>query len=180
MHGGSDSDASSLVSQLESDVEMLAEEEVAAAPEADPLLPADAAVGESNSDDDELASGTRQAPGTHTVPEYSNGYFTVTNNHNYLDVLIGILPRWCKEEELGTKFLSKRVRPKDFAEEKGHPVRSYAVLRAWMLWRTQENGWKDRKVARQRWWLAEVQKLKRDLASMGALGGGTGHSSSDA
>ena len=178
---GLPSDVSSVVSDMESDVEDEAEEQAAKDVAEDPLDSLGPVAEESDDDADDADGSTavgKKKAGTHTVAEHSNVYFTMTNNFGYLDVMLGMLPRWQKDTEMGTPW-SKRVRPQHYAETKENPRRSYTVLRAWMLWRTQQSGWKDRKVVRQRWWAGEEERLRTDIENLQVDGGGTGSEKAD-
>ena len=165
----------SVVSDLESDVEAVAEEEEAAAgPEADPVLPEAPHV----SDDEE--ADARMPPGTYTVAEYSNGYFTTTNHPKWPDVVITILPRWRKDHELGDVNYSFRCRPHHFGESAEAPKRAYMVLQSWMLWRAKTDGWHQRKACRFAWWQAAEDRLRREIVDLQVAGGGTGDAKADA
>ena len=56
-------------------------------------------------------------------------------------------------------------------------VRTFLILRAWMLYRCTAggSGWAYKKKARERWLADESASLARDIAALGAPGGGTGH-----
>ena len=53
------------------------------------------------------------------------------------------------------------------------------VCKAWMLWRCQRGGWHERKPSRARWWLAELEQLRRDIVELDQHGR-TGHHLADA
>ena len=59
-------------------------------------------------------------------------------------------------------------------------LRTYLVLRAWMLWRSTRDGWKDRKSCRAIWWMHEHDKLRSAISALSCLGGGSGNAAADA
>ena len=87
----------------------------------------------------------RKPPGTHT--QWNNGYFTLTRNRKYEDMVIYVAPRLCADAELGTTVMSKRFKIERFDGEAGPTITPF-VLRAWMMQRVQFNNWVERTSAR--------------------------------
>jgi len=169
---GSDADLVSLASDAESDAENEAEEEGPAS--------------EADTSEDELVADptTRAKAGTHTV--FNNGYFTLsddqtllpgTSDRIYDDCKIRIAKTWL--EELGKKNASKNAVFADFDDVPSTPVRSYIVLRAWMLGRFQEGGFHTKKKSRVKFLARETSKLRDDIAKLAVPGGGTGNDFAD-
>jgi len=75
----------------------------------------------------------------------------------------------------GGQNMSKAASPHHYD---GTKATCWLILRSWMLGRVglAKNGWMDARVARQRWWLAEFEKLQDDLDKRG---GGTGNDKAD-
>ena len=96
------------------------------------------AASETDSDVDVVDKAPK---GSHVV--WSNGYFTLIDDHNYPDAKIRIMPRFCVDGELGRKNMSKTLVIGDDIGCK--PDLTYLLLRAWMLWRSNRDGWIDRK-----------------------------------
>ena len=92
-----------------------------------------------------------------------------------------IAKRLCIDTELGRKpEMSRTIKVTEFDGEDGPPLRSFFVLRAWMLWRARHHGWLEKNAARQEWHAREANKLKQDILRMGIVGGGTGSARADA
>ena len=102
----------------------------------------------------ELAD-TRAPAGTFVV--YRSDYSYITDNPKYPDVRLDIHNRWLAE--LGTGQGQKQVTKAHY--DTASPVLSCLVLRAWFLQRSRGNGWVEKKLARSRWALREVEALKR-------------------
>ena len=119
----------------------------------------------------------RAAPGTHIV--WNNGYFSLTNNKNYDNAVLNVLPTWAKDTEMGSNILSRRFRILRFDEQEAHPIVTYIVLRAWMLWRFEQNNFSARTRFRRQWLALQTERLQGDIRSLGVAGGGTGKSEAD-
>ena len=104
---------------------------------------------------------------------WSNGYFTLTDNRNYDNCVMSVLPRWTQEGELGDKLKSKRIKVllKDTTKE--NPRIAYLILGAWMIWKFQQSGFASHLPCRLTWLEAEREKLRRDIQALQVLGGGT-------
>jgi hypothetical protein len=105
---------------------------------------------------------------------WTNGYFTLTDNPNYPDAKVRIVPRWATASEMGISQMSRTVVISHFDSDVAEPVRSYMVLRAWMIHRAQQRGWCDAKSCRKRWFQSEVEQLRKDVVNLAVEGGGTG------
>ena len=111
--------------------------------------------------------------GTYVV--FSNSYFTLRDDPAFPDVRINICPRWTKEGELGTKFMSKTILCSSYGEDKATPrVISYLVLRAWMLYRFQWFDFHMKRSVRRRWLAEETAKLRAHIEALAHPSGGTG------
>ena len=53
-----------------------------------------------------------------------------------------------------------------------NPVRSLLLLRAWMLWRANDNGWAEAKNGRKRQFQEDALYLVRDIIKLQTQGGG--------
>lgn len=162
---GEGSDARSLLSEAESDGEE-------PAPDSDPDGELEADIGFTG----------RAAKGAHTV--FSNSYFLLTDNPNYPDCRMTVHRRWHDEmgisQALGGRGWSKTIGVKTLADPpEGKPVRTYLALRAWMLWKFQEQGFSTKSKGRMNWLSKEVESLRRDIALLGVHGGGTGNVQAD-
>lgn len=152
------SDCASLVSSDESD-----SDDGGAAEEGSSAHP--------SSEGEETASMSKAAAGTHVV--YSNGYFTFTDNRNYSDIRVSVLMRWCKPGLLGVSNRSKTIVPAHYGDERNNPVRSFLVLRAWMLHRAHVDGFCDKRASRRKVFAEETERLRADIAKTGnAVGTG--------
>ena len=69
---------------------------------------------------------------------------------------------------MGTRPMSKLVRPSDNAETRENPVRSLLLLRAWAVWRAQLHGWADHCDRRKKYVADLADRLQRDIATLGA------------
>ena len=125
----------------------------------------------------ELGSLQRGGYGSHNV--FCNGYFTLDNDPTTPHCRIKVLPRWAVNEHMGVTNLSKtlQVRRLDDCSEK--PVRTYLVLRAWMLWRFQQGNFAEHAHCRKAWLAHEIDCLRKGIISLGVLGGGSGHPDAD-
>jgi hypothetical protein len=178
VEGFHDRDTDSEVGSVATDVETEAEEEAEE----------DGAQSQAEESSDELEVGprTRARQGTHRV--FNNGYFTLTNDRTcwpgtalrkYNDCKIRILPRWAKDSEMGARFASKNAKFEDFADDAADPIRSYLVLRAWMLGRMKEKQFCEAKKCRKQFHARELTKLSQDIAALRCPGGGTGNEEAD-
>eukprot|EP00971_Amphidinium_carterae_P175408 3476952-Amphidinium_carterae.1 len=56
-----------------------------------------------------------------------------------MSMMLRLLPRWLQPDKLGKFAEGKSLTPGHFGEaSETTPVRSYAILRAWMLWRFKQ------------------------------------------
>ena len=172
---------------------------VSVASEADTGVESDAEAAEAedsgdDSDDEKSVAGddvrgvavARDRVSGHPFVVWSNGCFTLSDNPAWPDVKIRVLPRWCVDEHMGapvpgdaTTQMSKAVTPTHFGESRERPLRAYAVLRSWSIWRGQQRGFSRGSPYRQRIFDMERARLRADLDALGH-GGRTGHAAADA
>lgn len=132
---------------------------------------------ESHASDGSDEQEVRAKPGTHTA--WGNGYFTCTNDPAYRDAKIRLRPRWCTAEHLQRGEMSKAYTILTYDDTEDAPTRTYLMLRAWMLWRVQRNGFVGKRMVRRRWFEHEVRSLRQDIANLMVAGGGTGSAAAD-
>ena len=58
-------------------------------------------------------------------------------------------------------------------------MRTYLVLRAWMLWRFQQESFAEQARCRKTRLAHEIDCLRTGIISFGVLGGGSGHPDAD-
>lgn len=110
---------------------------------------------------------------------WSNGFFTLTNNPHFADVRVRMLERWATPEFMGRAPKSKTVTPTHFGEDGvAVPVRSYAVLRSWAIWRARQGTFLAGRRSRRELFNRELALLREELRSLGC-GGRTGHPGAD-
>ena len=122
LHDSSD-DVASLVSSADTGVET----EVEACEDTVDQAAGGHASRESSEDEDVRRETERAVSGTYVC--WSNGYFTASNNKNWSDVKVRIVPKWAKAEHMGTSSMSKTVVPSHFGETKENPRRALARRR---------------------------------------------------
>ncbi len=96
---GPDTEGSSVLSESGTD----AEEAIAEIAHVEKLLPPVEDGGDDEADDegdDAIIAKTRQKPGSNTVQEYTNSYFTCTSDPYFIDVVMTIKPVWRKTGEM--------------------------------------------------------------------------------
>ena len=106
---------------------------VDSAPEAEAELQAEEGLagGSGESDEEfekEVGALERAKPGTFII--WNNGYFSLTNNTNYDNDVLGVLTRWAQDGEMGTKELTERFRILRFDMDEAMPFITYSVLQA--------------------------------------------------
>ena len=104
-------------------------------------------------------------------PLWSDEYFWVCDNSgtDCLQVRIRANQRVAVADGgMGSKPMSKLVRPSDYGETRENPVRSLLLLRAWMVWRAQLYGWAERCSRRKNYVAESAYRLQRDIAAIGA------------
>ena len=111
----------------------------------------------------------------------SNGYFSFTDNPLFRDVKVSVAPKWCTLEHLGASSMSKAVLPANFDEPRASPVRSFLVLRAWMLFKARTNEFRDRRSSRRRLFAGETRDLRQRIVALSSSAApSTGHPAADA
>jgi hypothetical protein len=152
--GQRDSDCESLCdsedTEIDSQCEDTREEDIVAAKE--------------DGSDSDVETHVAKPKGRNVV--YSNGYFTFTNNPDFPDVKVTVVPRWCEAGLLGTSLKSKTVVPGHFGEARSTPTRSLLVLRAWMLQKAKFGNFCDSKSSRRRLFADEARKLRTEIVAM--------------
>lgn len=129
--------------------------------------------------DDEEVPVPRKAPGSNVA--YSNGYFTFTDNPEFKDIKVSVVPRWCTRELMGTTEKSKTIIPSNYGDERSNPVRAMLVLRAWMLWKATKNGFCDARSSRRKLFSKETVALRNAIVGMSSsTNPSTGNAAADA
>jgi hypothetical protein len=121
----------------------------------------------SSSSEDEGAAllSARAIKGTHTM--YSNGYFTFTNNPDFNDIKVHIVPRWCTDDHLGTTNMSRTIRPMVYSESKDTTIAvSFIVLKVWMLDRAMFNNFASKRSTRVRLFAKERKAVRDAIVGM--------------
>ena len=104
-------------------------------------------------------------------PLWSDEYFWVCDNigADCLQMRVRAHHRRPRAEGgMGPRPMSKLVRPSDYAETRGNPIRSLLLLRAWAVWRAQLHGWADHCGRRKKYVADLADRLQRDIATLGA------------
>ncbi len=116
--------------------------------------------------DAEESALPRNPKGTHVAWETT--YFTLTHDAARDVIRMRVKPSWLRRECMGESEGSKGLSRNHFA---GHddPVRCcFAVLRAWALWRMQQNRFLRGQASRMSSWRIECERLRRELREIGA------------
>ena len=99
---------------------------------------------------------------------YDNGYFYIPDYENQQDLKIVIREQWTHAPPggLGQRpQKSKTLMPSNFGEKREDPRRSWALLKAWMIWRMRyAPGWIDADGGRKRLVADEEELLRESLA----------------
>ena len=108
---------------------------------------------------------------THRVkrpPLWDNGYFYIPDNTGNPDVKINMHQCWSHEPPGGMGLVkrSKTLTPAHYGESRADCVKSFLMLRAWMLWRVKQKGWVDYDRGRMRHFAEEGTKLQRKIAAL--------------
>ena len=111
----------------------------------------------------------RHPAGTWTIWECC--WFYITKTPNYSDIKCHVrAPLRNAHGGLGTKFLSRTLTPRHYDDEWVNPTKTVLLLRAWTVWRAQQDGWSTVKACRATELLRQRERLKADLAAAhGAL-----------
>jgi len=130
----------------------------AAAPDAGASDLEDPDAVEPEADEGAAALLPRHAAGTWVV--WSHTWVYVTKTPGYRDVKCCVRgPLRNAETGLGLRWLSKTLTPEHFDESWEDPRRSLLLLRSWVVWRVQQNGWADARPCRRR----ELARLQKNL-----------------
>ena len=107
-----------------------------------------------------------RGPRARRGPLYDNNYFYIPDNEGYPDVNMYVHKHWTAKPPLGlgTKpTCSKTVTPTHYGETRENPVRSWMLLRVWMIWRATREGWAARAPGCCRLFADEAARLERDI-----------------
>ena len=75
---------------------------------------------------------------------------------------------------------SRTLTPTTYGETRENPKMYLLLLRAWMLWRSRDNGWASRDRGRQNHVDGEASRLDQSIKAMNAAGGSSGDPTADA
>ena len=103
-------------------------------------------------------------------PLWENGYFYIADNTGKDEsVKIYMFDCWSLPPPAGmgrSPQMSKTLTPRHYGETRDSPIRSFLLLRAWMLWRFAQHGWAMAERGRHRQYdedfaelLGEIRKL---------------------
>ena len=101
-------------------------------------------------------------------PLWDNGYFNILNNPDQTDVKIVMHSSWSHDPPggMGSVGRSRTLTPAHYGETRSCPTRSLLLLRAWMLWRVNLNGWVYSDTGRQRHFEEEALVLERKIKAL--------------
>ncbi|CAK0798523.1 unnamed protein product, partial [Prorocentrum cordatum] len=161
-----DAEASEVDAETEDEASLLDDMESAADVDSDAVSHGGGEEGEAETEGDvddagdapaePVAAGPAGAlPGTHVL--WNNGNFYLS--HYGVDAKMYICPTWAEDDQMGRKLKSKT---QQLAEHGGMEATIFA-LRAWMIYRSQQNDWHRRCPARLAWHRGEVAALRRDI-----------------
>ncbi len=104
----------------------------------------------------------------HKTPLCDNGYFYSADNGGEPDVKICMHSYSSHEPPagMGAAGRSKTLTPAHYGESKDNSVRSFLLLRAWMLWRVRHRGWATSERGRAREFAEEATYLKNKIAAL--------------
>ena len=102
------------------------------------------------------------------TPLWDNRYFFIADNTGHPDVKMNMHKYWSYDPPGGMGLVgrSKTLTPAHYGESREDPVRSFLMLRAWMLWRVKQDGWVDWDRGRQRHFAEEAIVLERKIAAL--------------
>ena len=168
----------------------------------------DSEVGKILDDEHESSNASEQSDGERVAPRHdeadvpdivvpraprgsyvvmSNGYFVLVNNPRFADAKIILQNKWAAPQLLGAvngcsqKSKTLLIAPHDGPiPAAATPTITNIVLRAWMIWRSNFRPFLDAKTARRRWHQSEIDLLRADIIALEAPGGGTGSEVADA
>ena len=102
-------------------------------------------------------------------PLWSNSYFYIVDNtdaKNARDVKIRIFNVWTTDSQMGHHQMSRTLTPTHYGETRENPQRSFALLRAWALWRGRLHGWANMRPGRSRQFEHDAVALEREVRSI--------------
>ncbi len=162
----SDDGALSLCSSIDSDIaaaEGVVEDPEFAAKSGDRPPDNNSSGGES----DEIVVRAPRAPrGTHT--HWSSAYFTLVDNRNYPEMRCLVKTQFATDSILGCKEVSKTLTVHLFDRCREEPDEVILALRAWMVQKMRRPSFMEKK-CRENCYIAEVDRLRRDVAAHAVL-----------
>ncbi|CAK0814231.1 unnamed protein product, partial [Prorocentrum cordatum] len=166
------SDAETVASALESAAEDEAEEGADAA-EAEGEGDGEEEAREEEEPEVSEAEMRRAASGALTVE--TDGYFSLSRDPDWPDAKMRIAgKRWTDHSEMRRDpQMSRTLTLAHYGDSAHNPIRTYAALRAWKLWRARQHGWHARKAVRLAWHARELVRLRAEIAEAGAGAEGT-------
>ena len=119
--------------------------------------------------DGDIPNIIRQPAGTWKV--WESLWFYMIQNPGWRDVKLLMKRPLCNSTTgMGTAQHSKTMSPHLLGEQLEAPVRTMAVLRAWVIWRARHQGWAARRPCRLREVDRQLEALERDIKAVpGAL-----------
>ena len=73
---------------------------------------------------------------------------------------------WTKPEHMGRHHMSKTLTAAHYGETRADPLRSFALLRAWMLWRARADGWASERPGRREEFQRDADALVVEARSL--------------
>ena len=73
---------------------------------------------------------------------------------------------WATDHHMGHYLMSKTLTPSHFGETRADPRRSFALLKAWMLWRGRQGGWASKRVGRARQFERDARELEQEVLAL--------------
>ena len=104
-------------------------------------------------------------------PLWENGYFYIADNTGKDEsVKIYMFDCWSLPPPAGmgrSPQMSKTLTPRHYSETRESPIRSFLLLRAWMLWRFAQHGWAMAERGRHRQYDEDFAELLREIRKLG-------------
>ena len=94
---------------------------------------------------------------------WRSDYFYIRDTPGWDDVKALMFQTWATDKHMFRKDMSKRLKPHLLGEPRDNPVRTYLLLRAWMLWRARRDGWAGARPFRRREFDHQEARLKDDI-----------------
>ena len=113
---------------------------------------------------------------------WDNTFFYISDNSGHPDVKIVMHSFGAHDPPggMGSSARSRTLTPAHYGESRDDPVRSYILLRSWMVWRAGLHGWSGAHPGRAREFAEESALLERDVRQLQPQPGGLlGHPAAD-